>query len=131
MYSTGIQLNAASYSNMFSVAPSSSLAVPVKPGALIYSQFNYVRGTVASQGQRTVSIAKVKILNTLISQLVAMRQKPGVSKDETAELSEEQTDALIKQYQKQIQTAVASAQKAGFGLAGAMPIAGDAVSVMA
>ena len=125
MYSNGISLNAASYRTLFSTS-SGSLCVPVKPSAVIYSQFDYVHGTATEHGQRGVPINRLRILNTLISQLVSMKQKPA--------LSEEQKDELIKSYQQQIKTAIAasSAQgQAAYGLAGLMPEAGAVVSVSA
>ena len=49
MYSTDITLNAASYQTVFSTS-SGSLVVPVKPSAVVYSQFDYVQGTPAAKG---------------------------------------------------------------------------------
>lgn len=133
MYSNGISLNAASYRTLFSTS-SGSLCVPVKPSAVIYSQFDYVHGTATEHGQRGVPINRLRILNTLISQLVSMKQKPAISEEEATGLSEEQKDELIKSYQQQIKTAIAasSAQgQAAYGLAGLMPEAGAVVSVSA
>ena len=48
--------------------------VPVKPSMYGYAQFQYVSGYPARNGQEGVSIDKIKILNTLIDQLVTMRQ---------------------------------------------------------
>ena len=84
--------------------------------------------------KRGVPINRLRILNTLISQLVSMKQKPALSEEEATGLSEEQKDELIKSYQQQIKTAIAasSAQgQAAYGLAGLMPEAGAVVSVSA
>lgn len=132
MYSNGINLNAASYNNVFS-SSSGTLFVPVKPSAVIYSQFDYVHGTAVSQGQKGVPVNKVRILNTLINQLVSMKQKTSThSEKEINEMSEEQKDALIKEYQQEIKNAVTNAaQPATYGFAGLMPEAGAVVSVNA
>lgn len=131
MYSNAVLLNAASYGALFSAHASSTLYVPVKQSALIYSQFSYVHGTAADQGQPTVPVSRIKILNTLISQLISMKQHARVNETEASGLSEERADDLIREYQKQVQDAVALARSRGFGLAGAMPVAGDGVSVLA
>lgn len=132
MFSNGINLNAASYNNVFSTS-SGSLFVPVKPSAVIYSQLDYVHGTAAKSGQNGVPLNKVRILNTLINQLVSMKQKTSApSEEEISGMSEEQKDALIKEYQQQIKSAVSNtAQPAGYGFAGLMPEAGSVVSVNA
>lgn len=132
MFSNGINLNAASYNNVFSTS-SGSLFVPVKPSAVIYSQLDYVHGTAAKSGQNGVPLSKVRILNTLINQLVSMKQKTSApSEEEISGMSEEQKDALIKEYQQQIKSAMNNtAQPAGYGFAGLMPEAGAVVSVNA
>lgn len=131
MFANGINLNAHSYNSV--VTASGSLCVPVKPNAVIYSQFDYVHGTPTKPGQNGVSVDKVKILNTLISQLVSMKKKDSVSKEDVGGMTEEQKDNLIKQYQQEIKNAVAaqSASAAPYGLAGVMPEAGTVVSVCA
>ena len=93
MYSNGINLNAASYNNVFS-SSSGQLFVPVKPSAVIYSQLDYVHGTAVKNGQNGVPLSKVRILNTLINQLVSMKQKTTSHSDE--ELSGMSEDGLAK-----------------------------------
>ena len=132
MYSNGINLNAASYNNVFS-SSSGALFVPVKPSAVIYSQFDYVHGTAVKNGQNGVPLNKVRILNTLINQLVSMKQKTSTHSESELELmSEDQKDALIKEYQQQIKATVSNtAQPSTYGFAGLMPEAGAVVSVNA
>src|SRR5574344_792202 len=121
MVSNAISLNASSYKTLFANGPG-ALYVPVSPSAVVYAQFNHVRGIAASAGESGVPISRVKILKTLIDQLVSMKSKPSVSKENVSELSDKQMDALIKQYQKQIQTSVSeSITTKKYGLAGAMP----------
>lgn len=131
MYSNGIRLNAASYGNLFSTS-SGTLCVPVKPSAVIYTQLDYVRGTATAQGQKGVPVDRIRILNTLITQLVSMKQKASVTENDATGLSDEQKDELIKAYQQQIKNAMAAAsQPQSYGLAGLMPEAGAVVSVSA
>lgn len=104
-------LGTMSYTLMTSVSTGSRTFVPVKPSMFGYSQFQYVAGYPAPNGQEGVSIDKVKILNTLIEHLVSMKQKNipqqiAVNKN----TSDDQIDALIKQYQNQIRTVAAEAE---------------------
>ena len=129
MVVNGLTLNASNYQSVVK-SSSGSLYVPVKPSAVIYSQLNYVHGKAASKGQHGVPLNKVRILNTLISQLVNMKSKSGSLKTDITELSEDQKDALIKTYQKEIQTAVAQSNMAGtYGMAGVMPEPGALFSI--
>lgn len=132
MYSTDITLNAASYQTVFSTS-SGSLVVPVKPSAVVYSQFDYVQGTPAAKGQQGVPINRVRILNTLINQLVTMKKESSLTqKSEIPEMSDEQKDELIKKYQQEIKnTIMAASEQPAYGLAGLMPEPGAVVSVCA
>jgi hypothetical protein len=85
--------------------------VPVKPSQFGYSQFEYVAGYPAPKGQEGVSVDKIKILNTLIEQLISMKDKnvqPKIAVQ--GNISDKQIDALIKQYQQQIQVTTAAAK---------------------
>ena len=128
MVSNAISLNASSYGNLFA-SGTGALYVPVSPSAVMYAQFNHVRGVAASAGQEGVPVSMVKILNTLIDQLVSMKSKPSISKENVTKLSDKQMDALIKQYQQQIKTTVtASEQTKAYGYAGLLPEAGAVFS---
>ena len=98
MYRNSISLNAASYNTLAS-STSGRLYVPVKPNAVIYAQLSHVHGTAAKNGQKTVSLDKVHILNTLIDQLVNMDKKT-ISRNDVLALTDNQKDALIKSYQE-------------------------------
>jgi len=95
-----------------------------------YAQFQYVAGYPATGGQEGVSIDKIKILNTLIEQLVTMKQK-NIQPTVTArgEISDKQIDALIKQYQTQIQTVTAQAESLPYKPA--LPQTGAIVNLVA
>ena len=92
-------INAYSFSGSMS-ASAGKLYVPVSKSALLYSHFNHVSGVAAKPGQNGVSISKIQILNSLIDRLAAIKNKP---KDSITDISNEQADALIKNYQQQIQ----------------------------
>lgn len=136
MYANGISLNASTYKNLFSSA-SGTLYVPVKPSAVIYSQLDYVHGVSAGADGKGVSVNRIRILNTLIHQLVSMKKSSSPNHDLNS-LSDEQKDALIETYQKEIQKAVNAASATAeitapgtYALAGLMPEAGSVVNVTA
>jgi len=129
MVSNFVSLNASSYKNLFT-SGSGALYVPVSPSAVVYSQFSHVRGTPSSEGG--VSVSKIKILNTLIDQLISMKTKKTLSKDLISQLTDNQKDVLIKQYQKQIQSELTQSARAGtYGFAGLLPEAGSVVNFKA
>ena len=110
--------NVFSYSNLSSSGAEGKLYVPVSRSALLYSHFDHVSGIAAGSGQQGISISKIRILNSLIDRLSAIKNQP---KDSYTDISDDQADALINLYQKQIQQTVA--QKP-YVLAGAQPMAG-------
>lgn len=119
-----ISLNAHSYS-----VSGGKLYVPVKPSNVIYSQFDHISGVAAKSNQTGVSVSKIKILNTMIDNLVKLRNQPKQEKVGN-EISDERLDALIETYQNEIKTTINLAQQAGgYGLAGATPQAGQIFSI--
>ena len=130
MYSNDISLNASTYRNLFS-SSTGRLYVPVKASVAVFTQFDYVRGTPAGKGEKGVSVDRIRILNTLFDQLVSMRKKTA-SKEDLAELSDSQKDALINTYQKQVKDSFEVAnQISAYGLAGFAPEAGAVFDIMA
>ncbi len=115
-------INAYSYSGTMA-ASAGKLYVPVSKTALLYSHFNHVSGVAAKPGQSGVSISKIQILNSLIDRLSAIKNKP---KDSVTDISNEQADALIKNYQQQIQQAV---KQTPYIMAGAQPQAGSLLQI--
>lgn len=118
-------LNPYSY-NVSSSGASGKLFVPVNPSSVIYAQFNHISGIAAKEGQHGVSISKIQILNTLIDNLSRIKSNPNTQK--AIQISEEQADALIKNYQQQIEQTVRTSQ-AAFMLSGARPSAGALFSI--
>ncbi len=111
--------NAYSYSGAVgSSGAAGKLYVPVSKSALLYSHFDHVSGIAARSGQEGVSISKIRILNSLIDRLSAIKNQP---KESITDISDDQAQVLIEQYQKQIQQTVAQQP---YVLAGAKPQAG-------
>ena len=75
MYSNVGPLRTMSFSMMNIVSSAGRTYVPVSPSQFGYAQFEYVAGYPAPSGQQGISVDKIKILNTLIEQLVSMKQK--------------------------------------------------------
>lgn len=111
--------NAYSYSGAIGASGAAGkLYVPVSRTALLYSHFDHVSGVAAGNGQQGVSISKIRILNSLIDRMAAIKNQP---KESVSDISDDQAQALIEQYQKQLQQTVA---QQSFMLAGAQPMAG-------
>lgn len=121
-----ISLNAYSYNNVVSGA-GGKLYVPVKPSSVVYAQFDHISGFAAKSNQNGVSVSKIQILNSLINQLVSMKNTPKVQPDIT--MTGDQMDAMIENYQGQIHATMQMAQATGYGMAGVTPQAGTLFSV--
>ncbi len=117
-------MNPYSYQG-FSSGGTGKLYVPVNRNSLVYSHFDHVSGVAAGAGQRGISISKIRILNSLIDRISAIKNQPVES---VTEMSDGQADALISQYQQQIQQAVAQTP---YMLAGAQPQPGVLFSFQA
>ena len=107
-----------SYGGMAGSGAAGKLYVPVSRSALLYSHFDHVSGVAAGNGQQGVSINKIRILNSLIDHISAIKNQP---KQSITDISDDQAQVLIEQYQKQIQQTVA---QQSFMLAGAQPLPG-------
>ena len=119
MYAKDITLNASTYNTVFS-SSSGSLHVPVKNSVAVYTQFEHVKGTPAEKGERGVSVSRIRLLNTLIDQLVSM--KKSVSDAEKVDLSDDfSMDSMIYTYQRQVKNSFTSSGPASYGLTGLMP----------
>ena len=114
-----------SYSSSTIAAAAGKMYVPVSKSALLYSHFDHVSGVAAGVGQNGVSISKLRILNSLIERVSAIKNEPVKKFGEN--ISADQADALIKNYQKQLQSAL----QTPYILNGAQPQAGDLFSLLA
>ena len=126
----GISLNANSfnYSGVVSNGGHGKLYVPVAKSNVIYAHFDHVTGVAAKPNQKGVSISKIQILNSLLNQLISMKNqpKPNIAPEN---MDDSQLDALIQSTQSKIQTNIQVAQATGYGLAGAAPEAGAVFSL--
>ncbi len=118
-------INAFSYgSSMASSAAMGKLYVPVSKSVLLYSHFDHVSGVAATSGQSGVSITKLRILNSLIEHMSAIKnEEPKTVQD----ISPERADALIQNYQQQLSKAL----QTPYILSGAQPQAGDLFTLLA
>lgn len=96
-------INAFSYSSNIINGAGGKLYVPVNKLSLVYSNFDHVQGVAAKRGQNGVSISKIQILNALIDRLSQIKNQP---KESITDISDQQAEALIKNFQEQIQQAV-------------------------
>ncbi|WP_407428150.1 hypothetical protein [Treponema sp.] len=125
----GISLNASSYNYSGLVSSGhGKLYVPVSQSNVIYAHFDHVTGVAAKPNQQGVSISKIQILNSLLNQLISMKNQPKVNVS-PENMDDSQLDALIQSTQSKIQTNVQIAQATGYGLAGAAPQAGAVFSL--
>ena len=126
----GISLNANNfnYSGIVSNGGHGKLYVPVAQSNLIYAHFDHVTGVAAKPNQKGVSISKIQILNSLLNQLISMKNqpKPNIAPEN---MDDSQLDALIQSTQSKIQTNIQVAEATGYGLAGATPEAGAVFSL--
>ena len=113
-----------SYSNSSIVAAAGKMYVPVSKSALLYSHFDHVSGVAAGNGQNGVSISKLRILNSLIERVSAIKNEPAKT---LKEVSPDMADSLIQNYQKQLQQSL----QTPYILNGAQPQAGDLFSLLA
>ena len=113
-----------SYGSSTIASAAGKMYVPVSKSALLYSHFDHVSGVAASNGQSGVSISKLRILNSLIERVSAIKNEPAQS---VKEISPDQADALIQNYQKQLQQAI----QVPYMLNGAQPMVGDLFSLLA
>lgn len=126
----GISLNASNfnYSGIVSSSGHGKLYVPVAQQNVIYAHFDHVTGVAAKPNQQGVSISKIQILNSLLNQLISMKNQPKVNVA-PENMDDSQLDALIQSTQSKIQTNIQVAQATGYGLAGVAPEAGAVFSL--
>ena len=90
---------------------------PVTPSDYLYSQFKYVGGTLSDDGG--VPLAKLKILNTIIDQLVTMRRAAGMDSEDIELLGEDASDEAVAEkivfYQQEVQAMAESMQSPFYG----------------
>jgi hypothetical protein len=132
-------LNAYRYSNVFAVNSSGAggkLFVPMQPSMAMHAHFNHVSG-IPSPTAQGVSVSKVKILDTLIDQLITLKNKPEEMQEQqsldTGNISgvvdSDNVDVLIAQYQDKLSLALSQAKNNPFILPGTVPQGGELFSL--
>lgn len=117
-------LNTIKYESLSASSNAGKLYLPVSKTALMYSHFEHVSGVAAGTGQNGVSINRLRILNSLIERVSAIKnEKPATIKS----LSSNEVEKMIQAYQKEMQ----SAMKNTYALSGARPLPGDLFSIQA
>jgi hypothetical protein len=124
-------LNADSYGNLFAGGTSGGgkLFVPVRPNEVIHTQFDHVAGVPAAPKGEGVSVSKIKILDTLIDQLIAVKNQPDAMKEQQ-NVDGGNIDALITAYQERLSAALNQAKSNPFMPTGAIP-GGQLFEIMA
>ncbi|MDR2181738.1 MAG: hypothetical protein LBN92_03560 [Treponema sp.] len=116
-----IQSATPSLGYVLSASRGGKMSLPVAPSSYIYSHFKHVSGVPAPEGTRGVAITRLKILDVLIEQLGQIKKRPEGGLDTAP--SDEQVDALIRQYEGQIRSARAANQAMPYALAPPAPSA--------
>ena len=94
-------LNTIKYESLSSSNNAGKLYVPVNKTALLYSHFEHVSGVAAGSGQNGVSINRLRILNSLIERVSALKnEKPATVKS----LGSNEIEKMIQAYQKEMGT---------------------------
>ncbi|UTC61712.1 hypothetical protein E4O00_04115 [Treponema sp. OMZ 788] len=123
MVSNSSPLQALSQIAMPKISAGGRAYVPVKPSQVLYAHFKYVSGFAQAQGQSGMSIDKLRILNSIIDQLVSMKtneaQKAKLTESFAAqiesEITENQIDGLLDYYHNQIKNTMIQTENIGYG----------------
>ena len=123
MVSNSSPLQALSQIALPKISAGGRAFVPVKASQVLYSHFKYVSGFAQAQGQSGMSIDKLRILNSIIDQLVSMKtneaQKAKLTESAAAqiesEISENQIDGLLDYYHNQIKNTMIQTENIGYG----------------
>ena len=114
MVSNYASLSTLSYAAMTSISAGGRAYLPVDTNQVVYSHFQYVSGVPRAKDQNGVSIGKLKILNTLIDQLVKMRENEQENKLLTANSDEKTLDTMIEYVNNKIHTEITLSKNIGY-----------------
>lgn len=125
-------LNVNMYNSMVSSGVGTGkLYVTVKPNQVLYSQFKHVSGVPASSNDsRGTSVSKIQILNSLIERMAGFKSNPA-NIELPNDISDEQVDAMIQDYQNKINIAVQTAKANPFALTGLNAPTGQLLNMVA
>ena len=94
-------LRSASFTMLFSASSGARTYLPVNANQYVYSQFKYVAGIPVQDGSG-VSLTKLKILNTIIDQLLTTQKSAGAKILPSKEMSDEEISSMAEEYQKEL-----------------------------
>ena len=115
MISNYVSLSTLSYAAMNNISAGGRTYLPVDTKQVVYSHFQYVSGVPRTKDQNGISIGKLKILNTLIDQLVKMRENERENKFLAANPADEKTlDMMIEYVNQKIHTEISLSQNIGY-----------------
>ena len=114
MVSNYASLSTLSYAAMTSISAGGRAYLPVDTNQVVYSHVQYVSGVPRAKDQNGVSIGKLKILNTLIDQLVKMRENERTNELFTAKPDDKTLDAMIEYVNTKIHTEIALSKNTGY-----------------
>ena len=114
MVSNYVPLSTLSYTAMTSISAGGRAYLPVDTKQVVYSHFQYVSGVPRTKDQNGISIGKLKILNTLIDQLVRMRENERENKLLTTNSDEKTLDAMIEYVNTKIHTEITLSKNTGY-----------------
>lgn len=114
MISNYAPLSTMPYVAMSRISAGGRAYLPVDTKQVVYSHFQYVSGVPRDKDQSGVSIGKLKILNTLIDQLVKMRESERENKLSATDTDEGTLDMMIQYVNTKIHTELSLAQSIGY-----------------
>lgn len=114
MISNYAPLSTLSYAAMTSISAGGRAYLPVDTKQVAYSHFQYVSGVPRNKDQNGISIGKLKILNTLIDQLVKMRENEKIDKLTAVNSDEKALDTMIEYVNRKIRTEISLAENIGY-----------------
>ena len=94
-----------SIGSAFSASYGDRVSLPVAPSAYLYSHFRHVAGVPAPEGVQGISVSQLKILDSLISEIVRLNQQPKPNYNIQNEDPEKQYYALVENLQEQVRQA--------------------------
>jgi hypothetical protein len=96
-----------SIGSAFSASQGSRISLPVTPSSYIYSHFRHVSGIPAEKGEQGVSVSQLKMLDSLIDEIIRLNEQPKPSFDIQGD-QEKRFNALVENLQKQVRSAQAA-----------------------
>jgi hypothetical protein len=97
-----------SIGSALSASGGNRVSLPVTPSSYIYSHFRHVSGVPAEKGGQGVSVSQLKMLDSLIGEIVRLNEQPKPSFDIQTENHEKRFNAIVENLQKQVSSAQAA-----------------------